>query len=339
MSERTTNTKVVLIAIDSSNTLLLKCCIEMLKMSKLGDYHFHLTTVSQDEETLSNLVVLKELNHRLFFHQTDVRSDDSVRQTIHNVLQIESRIDVLVCHIENRTIVDACSTNSNTVNHVLEENFYPNFRFITNIIEHMKSSSKGGLENDEKGGNDGGKIILLNSYAGMQGISHSSAFCATRFALNGLVQSAAAETLSSKIRFCVLQTVLQKMPCALLSTEANETEPLSNEDRELIQSIDDDLEKRKLLAEYSISDTSKSLKTLFTTDFPDLRQFTNKAIKSEAYDKFIDPKGMKTLSETVQFYLNLDLDEFREERKTKMKFNLLKKTSSHFRCTSSNIVI
>ena len=110
-----------------------------------------------------------------------------------------------VCHIENRTIVDACNTNSNTVNHVLEENFYPNFRFITYIIDHMKSI-KGvpkGVENDgnsTKSSNDGGKIILLNSYAGMQGISHSSAFCSSRFALNGLVQAAAAETLSSKIR-------------------------------------------------------------------------------------------------------------------------------------------
>ena len=129
------------------------------------------------------------------------------------------------------------------------------------------------------------------------------------------------------------------MPCALLSTEVSEIEPLSSEDRELIQSIDDDLEKRKLLAEYSIPNISKSLKTLFTTDFPDLRQFTNKANKSEAYEKFIDPKGMKTLSETMQFYLNLDLDEFREETKKKMKFNLLKKTSSHFRCSSSNILI
>ena len=59
MSERTAKTKVVLIAIDSNNTLLLRCCLEMLKMSKLSDYHFHLTTVTQDEEILSNLVVLE----------------------------------------------------------------------------------------------------------------------------------------------------------------------------------------------------------------------------------------------------------------------------------------
>ena len=47
----------------------------------------------------------------------------------------------------------------------------------------------------------GGRIIVLNSYAGIQGVSHSSTFCASRFALNGFVQSAAAETLASKIRF------------------------------------------------------------------------------------------------------------------------------------------
>ena len=101
-----------------------------------------------------------------------------------------------VCHIENRANTSAALTTPDVVRHVFDGNFYPNFRFITKVVAHMKMKGTDGGSNEPRGG----KIIVLNSYAGMQGISHSSTFCASRFALNGFVQSAAAETLASKIR-------------------------------------------------------------------------------------------------------------------------------------------
>ena len=92
--------KVVLFAVDDYNSpFILKSCIALLKMKKLASFHLHLTVVTQDEEILSSLVVIKELNHRLFFHNTDLYSDESVQQTVHNVLQIEDRIDILGIYI------------------------------------------------------------------------------------------------------------------------------------------------------------------------------------------------------------------------------------------------
>jgi len=88
--------KVVLFAVDDCNSsLILRCCIALLKMKRLASFHFHLTVVTQDEDILSNLVVIQELNHRLFFHNTNLHSDESVRQTIEKVLQIEDKIDIL----------------------------------------------------------------------------------------------------------------------------------------------------------------------------------------------------------------------------------------------------
>ena len=66
---------------------------------------------------------------------------------------------------------------------------------VSNHTEEIALSLNGG-----EGWHRGGKIILLNSYAGMQGISHSSTYCASRFALDGLIRSVASETLASKIR-------------------------------------------------------------------------------------------------------------------------------------------
>lgn len=89
------NTIVVLVAIEPSNTALIRCCLELLKMKRLANYHFHVSAVTENEEILVNLIALRELHHRLFFHNTDVRCDDSVRSTVQEVVRIEGKIDIL----------------------------------------------------------------------------------------------------------------------------------------------------------------------------------------------------------------------------------------------------
>ena len=156
-----------------------------------------------------------------------------------------------------------------------------------------------------------------------------------------MIQSRITLFLIFHSRFCTLQTVLQKLP-PLLSNDIPDQEILTNEDRELIQSIDENLELQKLFVSFSIPRLTYSLKTLIICkEFPDLRSFASEANKRAASAKFTDPKGINTLSTTVQYYLNLDLDEFRQEKITKRRkfpsFGLLKKMS-YFRCTSTAIV-
>ena len=131
----------------------------------------------------------------------------------------------------------------------------------------------------------------------------------------------------------------------MLSTDVTDHETLSDEDRELIQNIDENLEQQKLLKTFSVPKLASSLKALLTAvEFPNSRCFTSSAVASAARDKFVDPKGMSTLSTTVQLYLNIDLDEFREEsgqhRRRKLpSLGLLKKTKSHFKCSSNDITL
>ena len=89
------NTVVVLVAIEPSNTALIKCCLELLKIKRLANYHFHVSAVTENEEILVNLIALRELHHRLFFHNTDVQCDESVKNTVQEVVRIEGKIDIL----------------------------------------------------------------------------------------------------------------------------------------------------------------------------------------------------------------------------------------------------
>lgn len=94
-AKTTKNTVVVLVAIEPSNTAIIKCCLELLKIKKLANYHFHVSAVTENEEILMNLIALRELHHRLFFHNTDVRCDESVKNTVQEVVRIEGKIDIL----------------------------------------------------------------------------------------------------------------------------------------------------------------------------------------------------------------------------------------------------
>ena len=89
------STVVVLVAIEPSNTTLIRCCLELLKSKSLANYHFHVSAVTENEEILGDSIALRELHHRLFFHNTDVRCDESVRDTIQEVVRIEGKIDIL----------------------------------------------------------------------------------------------------------------------------------------------------------------------------------------------------------------------------------------------------
>ena len=135
----------------------------------------------------------------------------------------------------------------------------------------------------------------------------------------------------SHFSLCTLQTVIKKSPSLILTHEHQEN--ISNEeDRTLLSNFEHDLEKQKLLKALSTDKIVACLKSLFTNNFTDLRVFVNKSCKEAAYAKFTDPKGVETLSEIAKFYLNIDIDEFRDEvTKKQTKMELLK-SSSPFMC-------
>jgi len=137
---------------------------------------------------------------------------------------------------------------------------------------------------------------------------------------------------------CTLQTVIQKSPSPILTHEllcdsSNHQKNISNqEEKDLLWSIEQDLEKQKLLKALSPDKMATCLKSLFTNNFTDLKTFVNKSCRKAAYAKFTDPKGGDTLSEITKFYLNIDIDEFRDEvTKKQTKMEILK-SSSPFIC-------
>lgn len=88
--------------------------------------------------------------------------------------------------MNQRCYESAAKNTPDFVTSLFEMNLYPHIRVITSVLPHMKSKNHG-------------KVIVLNSYAGIQGLSYSSAYCSARFALNGFLQSVAAEVAVNKV--------------------------------------------------------------------------------------------------------------------------------------------
>ena len=77
-------------------------------------------------------------------------------------------------------------TGSRLVTSAFETNFLAPLMLIKNILPTMKKQKNG-------------RIICLNTVAGVIGIPFHSVYCSTKFAIEGLMESIAAECIEHSI--------------------------------------------------------------------------------------------------------------------------------------------
>lgn len=80
----------------------------------------------------------------------------------------------------------AAKQTFSTIEKVYNDNFYSHVYFISQVLPLMKKHHRG-------------QIIVVNSYAGRQGFTYSSIYSSARHALEGFLESTAAEVAAHKV--------------------------------------------------------------------------------------------------------------------------------------------
>src|SRR6266566_9518033 len=106
----------------------------------------------------------------------DVRSDDSVRACVHQVLSQTGRIDVLVNNGGYNLMGAAEETSLDEAKAQLETNFFGVVRMVKAVLPAMRKAG-------------GGKIINIGSLAGITAIPFGSFYTASKFALEGYTEA------------------------------------------------------------------------------------------------------------------------------------------------------
>lgn len=136
----------------------------------------------RNQKLLDNISeeISKKYRVRIIGIAADVRKKKDVSAMIENALSRLNKIDVLVNNAGVLLVKDLKNTTEKEFDDVIDTNLKGIFLCSKEILPHMIFRRRG-------------KIINISSGAGKTGFSGLSAYCASKFAVNGLSESLAQE--------------------------------------------------------------------------------------------------------------------------------------------------
>lgn len=140
--------------------------------------------------TLQKQITDESLN--VIIYKMDVDSDDSVKHCIQSIIEEHGIIDVLVNNagIERHGSIEELPMSDFKA--IMETNYFGVIRCIQAVLPQMRE-------------NKNGCIISVGSVAGKIANTPLSAYCASKFALEALIESLAGEVKPFNIRVSLIQ--------------------------------------------------------------------------------------------------------------------------------------
>ena len=132
-----------------------------------------------------DLNLKEKFGNKVSFIPTDVRNEDAHVELVNEAISKAGQLDIYINNAgfsEWRPIGDIVDN------------------FLDNIISTNLKGAFWGCKAASRVMKDGASIINISSIAGKRGSTNNSAYCATKFGMNGLTQSLAKELGSSGIR-------------------------------------------------------------------------------------------------------------------------------------------
>eukprot|EP00794_Sanderia_malayensis_P010776 gene10776-11929_t len=304
--EEMEQTKVVIFSQCSTN-YPLQCAVSLIENNRHDLVRVHATTDNYDNiQLLDDNVLLKYLNKKLFIHKMDIGDKESIDKVIMQILEMESRIDTLVCYTDELSmgLADAC--NDTCITRSFDNNFFSYLILLQSVIPVFKERKSG-------------QIILINTIAGMIGIPNYSIYCAARFAIENLFESLASECQPHGIKFSVIQIPLRKTFDNFLHDHHLTTlHQLDNKENDHGAS----LQNNKLMMTYDamkhiiedvkVKKLGNCIMEVIRTQKPYYRYSVNKECTNIIKRKVQEFRGTETINEVCRFFLHIDLDEVDE---------------------------
>ena len=153
--------------------------------------------------TMRNLNKNKELEKRIKLEQLntieiicmDVSSINSIEIALSKIIKKTDRIDVLFNNAGFMIIGSLEDLTINEIKKQLDTDLLGPIYLTKNVIPHMRNSSQG-------------LIINMSSVAGKIGFQLSSAYCISKFGIEGLTESLRRELATKNIKVCLIEAGL-----------------------------------------------------------------------------------------------------------------------------------
>ncbi len=129
---------------------------------------------------------------KIHYLSMDIRDETSIKAAIAEILKSEGRIDLLVANAGIGIAGSVEDTELSDIEEQLDVNFYGTVRTVKACLPSMREKRSG-------------KILIIGSIAGRIGLPFQAFYSASKFALEGLVESLRYEVAPFGIQVCIIE--------------------------------------------------------------------------------------------------------------------------------------
>src|SRR3990167_5285899 len=234
------------------------------------------------KHTLQEIAIQEKLNINI--KQLDVTNEQSVQTVVNDLLQNNGRIDILINNAGAGFLGALEQTTLSQIQDMMDVNFFGTCRLVKAVLPSMRKGKSG-------------RIISISSVGGVSGHPFNDAYCAAKFAVEGLMESLAPVAK----RFGVQISLVEPGPVNsdFVSSTLHKSPELSAE-------LESDY--RAMLDRYSLAvknafaqlgqtptEIANILLEVASAEKPQLRYQTSELSHKMVGLKLVDPTGNKTI--------------------------------------------
>lgn len=211
----------------------------------------------------------------------DVTDEKSIENAVRTVIENEGKMDVLINNagimfygsVENVTIEEAQK--------LFDVNFFGVVRTCQAVLPIMRDQKKG-------------RIIQISSRSGFRPLPSISLYAASKFALEGLSETMAAQLTPWNIKVTLIEPGPVSTDLDILSPYGSRLSKAHDPFLSIFQEAD--LFSLSPLAQ-TADEIAESVLKIMNMENPPLRYQTTEAIQKQAALRLVDPTGMQSVSE------------------------------------------
>lgn len=237
--------------------------------------------------TLRNLAKSGALEERaaaagvsLDIRQLDVQDDASVTKCVQGVLDSYGRIDVLVNNAGAGLLGSLEQTSFESVQRTLDINFFGVWRVTQAVFPALRTAGSG-------------RIVTVSSVGGLIGQPLNDAYCAAKFAVEGMMESLApvAKRLGVQVVLVEPGAVNTEFVASVLEGLGEPEPALQEVYGPMLESYFGATQQTFASRGQSGDDVAKIILEAATTETPHLRYTTSEMIRGLVAQKYVDPTG------------------------------------------------
>lgn len=255
-------------------------------LEKTDQYIVYVATQHSNESFLMQNIGIR--NDNLYFKSLDITKENEAERLIHEILQREKRIDILINTIGKGLFGCAETIKIEQAKEIFEINFFGIVRMIQLVLPTMRQNKKG-------------LIINISTMVSIEPAPCWDFYNATKFALEGLSASMAPTLSHWNIHLVLIESSF--LSPAFLKNSLKREERLDEKSNPYKIFMDNiwKSDEKSFESTESNQDISNLIRQIIENPQPNFRYQTTSYIKKLAQKLWVDPTGNQNLQKQEEF--------------------------------------